>query len=302
VLAGDPVHPAAFGSLAALALRSRDGATAQALVDAALASSRAHPDVLRRAVQLALATEGEGIARASRVSRLCARLLEMIPADPWALLALAKSLVTLSDFDAARARLAEILRIAPRSAPAAEALLLKLTIEDGAGEQELQSVLRAAHLAVPDELEDVAARARRLATLYGSWLGWLAAAVAERRRGRTVAARGALDLALEIAPGAPVLHAELTEVLLAQDDAPAAVEHARNVVSLEGESARGLVTLGRALAAAGRLPEAREALKRALALEPENAHAKELEGRWTGGPAPTGWRSKLARVVRGWKK
>jgi tetratricopeptide (TPR) repeat protein len=301
-LATDPVHPAAFGNLAAVALRARDGATGQALVDAALASTRAHPDVLRRSVQLALATEGEGIARASRVARLCTRLLEIMPSDPWAILALAKSLVTLGDVDTARVHLAEIERIAPGSAPAAEAMLLKLAVDDAAGELELQSVLRGAHLAVPDELADVAARARRLATLYGSWLGWLAAAVAERRRGRIVAARGALDVALEIAPGAPVLHAEMTEILLTQDDAPAAVEHAQSVISLEGETARGLVMLGRALAAADRLGEARDALKRALAMEPDNGPAKELDERWTSHRAPAGWRSRVRDVLRGrWK-
>ncbi|MBV9949343.1 MAG: hypothetical protein JOZ69_21040, partial [Myxococcales bacterium] len=61
VLARDPVHPAAFGSLAALALRMGDATGAHALTDAALAAPAAHPDVLRRAVQLALATEGEGL-------------------------------------------------------------------------------------------------------------------------------------------------------------------------------------------------------------------------------------------------
>ena len=96
-LAGDPVHAAAFTNLAALALRDGDAATGQWLVDAALASTRAHPDVLRRAVQIALATEGEGLARASRVAGLCGRLLEMIPNDGWASLALAKSQAVLGD-------------------------------------------------------------------------------------------------------------------------------------------------------------------------------------------------------------
>jgi predicted Zn-dependent protease len=296
-LARDPVHPGAFGSLAALALRARDAATAQSLVDAALASPRAHPDVLRRAVQLALATEGEGIARASRVSRLCTRLLEATPEDFWAVLALAKSLVVLGDASSARARLADIERAAPRSAPAAEAQLVKLAITDAAADLELHSVLRAAQAAAADDLADVAARARRLATLHGSWLGWLAAAVAERRRGQAVAARGALDVALEMAPGAPVLHAELVEVLLTLEDGATAAEHARTVLSLEGESSRGLVALGRALAAGGRAAEAREALKRALALEPDNATARELDERLLGERPATGWGSRLRALL-----
>jgi predicted Zn-dependent protease len=181
-------------------------------------------------------------------------------------------------------------------------LLLKLAVDDAAAELELQSVVRAAHLAVPDELADVAARARRLATLYGSWLGWLATAVAERRRGRAVAARGALDVALEIAPGAPVLHAEMAEVLLTQDDPSAAVEHAQSAISLEGESARGLVALGRALSAAGRRGEGRDALKRALAIEPDHAPAKELQERLTNDPAPAGWGTRLLEVLRACKR
>jgi cytochrome c-type biogenesis protein CcmH/NrfG len=89
---------------------------------------------------------------------------------------------------------------------------------------------------------------------------------------------------------------------LTQDDAPAAVEHARSVISLEGDTARGLVMLGRALAAAGRLGEARESLKRALAIEPDNAPAKDLEERWTGHHAPAGWPSRVRDFLLGrWK-
>jgi tetratricopeptide (TPR) repeat protein len=237
-LAGDPVQPAAFTNLAALALRDSDHATGQWLVDAALASARAHPDVLRRAVQLALATEGEGIARASRVARLCGRLLEMLPDDAWASLALAKSQAVLGEVKAARVRLASIEQAAPQSAPAAEAQAARLAMDDPAVHEEVQRVLRAAHTAPPEELDGVAARARRVATLHASWPAWVAAAVAERRRGRWAAARGALEVALEMAPGAALAHVELAEALLALDDAPAALRHADLAATLEGESAR----------------------------------------------------------------
>jgi tetratricopeptide (TPR) repeat protein len=237
-LAGDPVHPAAFTNLAALALRDADATTGQWLVDAALASTRAHPDVLRRAVQIALATEGEGIARASRVAGLCGRLLEMAPGDAWASLALAKSQAALGDVAEARVRLAGIEQSAPRSAPAAEAQTARLAIDDPAVHQEVQRVLRAAQTAPPEELSDVAARARRVATLHASWPAWVAAAVAERRRGRWAAARGALEVALEMAPGAVVAHIELAEALLELDDAAGALEHAERAVALEGESPR----------------------------------------------------------------
>jgi tetratricopeptide (TPR) repeat protein len=66
----------------------------------------------------------------------------------------------------------------------------------------------------------------------------VAAAVAERRRGRWAAARGALEVALEMAPGAVVAHIELAEALLELDDAAGALEHAERAVALEGESPR----------------------------------------------------------------
>ena len=250
-LAGDPVHPAAFTNLAALALRDADATTGQWLVDAALASTRAHPDVLRRAVQIALATEGEGIARASRVAGLCGRLLEMAPGDAWASLALAKSQAALGDVAEARVRLAGIEQSAPRSAPAAEAQTARLAIDDPAVHQEVQRVLRAAQTAPPEELSDVAARARRVATLHASWPAWVAAAVAERRRGRWAAARGALEVALEMAPGAVVAHIELAEALLELDDAAAALEHAEKAATLEGESPRVTAVRQRAKQKAG---------------------------------------------------
>jgi tetratricopeptide (TPR) repeat protein len=296
-LARDPVHAAAFVSLAALAMRTRDGVAAQALVDGALAAPRAHPDVLRRAVQLALASENEGIARASRVARLCERLLEAIPQEPWASLALAKSQVVLGDVAAARARLAQIEQAAPRSAPAAEAQAARLAIDEPAAEQEVQSVLRAAQSAADGDLADVAARARRVATLHASWPAWVAAAVAERRRGRWAAARGALEVALEIAPGATIAHLELAEALLALDDAQGAVEHAEKVLSLEGESPRALTVLARSLVAAGRHDEARDAAARALALQPDAEEAKALVERLRAAPADKGWLARLRRLL-----
>ncbi|HEY8038658.1 MAG TPA: tetratricopeptide repeat protein [Polyangiaceae bacterium] len=299
-LSRDPVHPIAFGSLAAVALRVRDGATAQSLVDAALASSQAHPDVLRRAVQLALASEGEGIARASRVAKLCGRLLELVPDEPWGHLALAKSQVVLGDVAPARARLAMLEKTAPRSAAAAEAQAARLAIDEPAVEEELQSVLRAAQNAAPQDLADVVARARRLATVHASWPGWVAAAVAERRRGRWAAARAALEVAVEIAPGATAAHVELAEALLELDDAAGAVEHAERAVSLEGESPRALQALARGLAALGRAPEAREVAARALAVQPESADAKALVERLRPGSASTGVAARLRDLLRGW--
>jgi tetratricopeptide (TPR) repeat protein len=303
-LACDSVHPAAYGSLAALALRIGDTAGAQSLVDAVLASQTAHPDVLRRAIQLALATEGEGIARASRVARLCTRLLDAVPGDPWASLALARSLMALGDSPAARERLADIDRLAPASAAAADAQVLRMAIDDPSAEAEIRSVLRAAHTAPMQSLSDVAARARRLATLHGAWSGWLAAAVADRRRQRWAAARGSLEVALELAPGAAAAHLEMATVLLTLEDASAAMEHVERVLAVEGDGPHALAALARALVAAGRVQEARQAAARALALQPPGDSVRTLlielnrDLKATGG-----WKARIRdRWSNLWKK
>ncbi len=302
-LARDPVHPGAFGHLGALALGQRDAQTAQTLVDIALATAQARPEVLRCAVQLALATEGEGIARASRLARLCNRLLESTPGDAWALLALARSSLVLGDIPAARSQLAQIDRMAPHSAAAAHGQVLRLSIEDPRTELELQSVLRAAEGASPEDLPSVASRARKLATVHGAWPGWLAAAVAERRLRHWTAAREALDVALEIAPGATAVHLELSEVLLATKVASGAIEHAERAVALEGESPRALALLARAFFASGRLGDARQATHRALAIQPDQEDARALAARLAEGSRKSGWGAKArgvwSRLVRG---
>jgi tetratricopeptide (TPR) repeat protein len=298
-LARDPVHPQSFGSLAALALQLGDSATAQMLVDAALATARAHPDVFRRAVQLALATEADGIARASRVAQLCQRILDQAPADSWAFLAWARALLTLGDLPATRARLADIDRVAPLSSAAAEAQIVKLMLDDPAAESELRSVLRAAQGAALADLPEVVARARRLATLHDAWPGWLAAAIADRRRQRWTSARAALDLALELASGATTAHLEMVNVLLALGDAQGAVDHAQRAVALEGENPASLSMLARAMAAAGNVHDAREAAARALAMRPQADDLRELVNELNKtAAAGSGWRARLRRI---WK-
>lgn len=302
-LACDSVQPSAFGSLATLALRIGDNVAAQSLVDAALSADRAHPDVLRRAAQLALATESDGIARASRVARLCGRLLDTAPGDPWASLALAKSTIVLGDPPGARVRLAELVLLAPSSAPAAEAQTLILAIDNPNAELELRSVLRAARAADPGDLADVAARARRLATLHGAWSGWLAAAIAEGRLRRWVAARGALDVGLELAPGATAAHLEMASVLLALEETCGAVAHAERALMLERDATQALSILARALAAAGRTHEARQAAARALAAQPDSLELRALVVKLSEGYAEKSkWRARLQGALRKWRQ
>lgn len=248
-LAQDPVNPAPFTSLGALALKQGDHETAQRLVDAALGAPHALPEVLRRAIHLALASEGEGLARASRVSRLCQRLLDRAPGDLWASLAWARAQMALGDKAAARERLTEIERVAPGSSAAAEASAVLAVLDNPQLEAELQSVMRAARSGPEHALDDVAARARSLATLHAVWPAWIAAAAAERRRGNLMGARAALETALEVAPGAAVAHGDLAEVRLEQGDHAAAAEHARRAIALEGESPRMVELLARTGAA-----------------------------------------------------
>jgi len=301
-LVRDPVHPAAFGGLAALALRLRDQTLAEPLVDAALAAPVIHPDVLRRAIALALAIEAKGLARASRVARLCSRLLERMPHDAATALALAQAHVELGEIPAARARLSQVEKVAPGSSAAAEAQVLLFSLDDPSADLELQSVLRAAHVASPDELSEVSVRARRLATAYGAWSGWLAAAVADRRLGRWAAARGALELALETAPGATAAHLEMAGVLLAMRQPGGALEHARRAVALEGESPGTLGVLVRALLGAGKADEARAAANRALSMRPDDEDLKALAAGLRKRDAEERWGTKLRGAWTRWRR
>jgi len=300
-LGRDPVYPAAFCGLAALALRSRDQSLSEPLVDAALAAPVVHPDVLRRAIQLALAIEGKGLARASRVARLCNRLLERVPDDAGTALALAQAHVELTELQEARARLSQVEKMAPESSAAAEAQVVRLSIDDPSAHLALQSVLRAAHVASLDDLSEVSARARRLATIHGAWSGWFAAAVAHRRRERWVAARTALAAALEIAPGATLAHLEMVGVRLAMREPRVALLHAQRAVALEGESPRTLSVLARALSAMGKTQEARAAANRGLLMQPEDEDLRALAVRLRRGEGEDGWGTKLRGVWKRWR-
>ncbi len=297
----DPVNPAAFCGLAALALHARDPALSEPLVDAALAAPAAHPDVLRRSVQLALAIEAKGLARASRVARLCGRLLDRVPDDAGTALALAHAHAQLGELPEARARLAQVERVAPGSSAAAEAQMARFAIDDPSANLELQSILRAAHAASLDDLVEVSARARRLAMTHGAWSGWLAAAVADRRSERWNSARVALESALEMAPGATPAHLEMANVLLALHDARGALLHAKRAIALEGESPRTLGVLSRALAEAGKSVEARATANRALSMQPDDEDLKTLAARLRQNEHEGGWGTKLREAWNKWR-
>jgi tetratricopeptide (TPR) repeat protein len=301
-LAREPLYPPAYGHLAELMLRVRDSTAAQTLVDAALSSTRAHPDVLRRAVQLALSTEADGLSRAARVARLCERILEALPDDAQATLILARALIALGNPTAARARLDRIERVAPSSAAGAEAQVTRLALDEPGAERDMQRILRAARTSAIEDLTDVGARARRVATLHNAWPGWLAAGIAELRRGRWAAARGALEVAVETAPGATSAHIELGAVLLELDDAPTALAHAERALALEGETPRVLCLLARTLAAAGRSEESRLVMSRALIANPDDDAIHALARRLRERRVAPGWRHRLRHAFARWRR
>lgn len=289
VLARDPVHPPAFANLAALATKQKDVITAQALVDQALAAARAHPDVLRRAIHLALASEADGLARAARIARLATTLAETAPDDAWAALVGARAQTQLGENERARSELVRAAELAPGTALAAEATRARFAIESPGAAAEIDATMRAACNAEPHDLLDVAARARRLATAHGGWLAWMAASVAERRAGRLDAAADAALAAIDEAPGCTPAHAELVTIRLALGDAAAALRHAERAVALEGETSRSLALVARALDGLGRFVDARDAIDRALALDPDDESLERLAARIRDRrePAPT---------------
>jgi len=179
---------------------------------------------------------------------------------------------------------------------------VRFSIDNPSAEVEVRSVLRAARSASSEHLADTAARARKLATLHCAWPAWLAAAIADRRQRRWVAARGALDLALELAPGAPAVHWEMSEVLLEMHEAAGAVAHAERAVALAGEGATALAMLARALLGAGREAEARVMAARALAKGPPSKAVKRiLTPLTTPARRPPGWVERMKAAFRRWR-
>jgi tetratricopeptide (TPR) repeat protein len=276
VLAQDAVYPAAYVNLAGLAAEKRDLTLAQALVDEALGAPHARPEVLRRAIQLAVATEAEGVPRAARVARLASSLVERVPGDAWGVLVLAQARVRLGESAAALEGFARVWQLAPETALAAEAQRERLACADPQASLEIEAVLRAAERAALEELEGVAARGRSLASHHGVWTAAFAQGVAEKRRDRRVAARSAFEEALKLAPGATPAHIELVDLCLLDGDHEKALRHAERVLLLEGKTGRALAGLAHALAANGQRDAAITTATAALVLLPADERLQKL--------------------------
>jgi tetratricopeptide (TPR) repeat protein len=267
VLDMHPLYPPAYLNLAAAVQRRNDAVQAALLVDEVLQHPNPHPEVLRRAIALATASEPEGVARAARVAKLAAMLIDRVPSEGWGRLVLARALEATGDKSGAIKRLLEIEQVARATPLAAEAQRTRLGMEAPTVSLEIDAVLRAAQTAAVEDLETIGARARTLAMTHGAWPAWFALGMVEKRRERWQTAREALTEALSVAPGSAPVHLELVNVLIALERTSAAVEHARRACSLEGDSARSLAVLATALLAAGDRDQAVKAMDRALSLD-----------------------------------
>lgn len=297
-----PLYPAAYTNLASLVMERRDTISAAKLVDEALARHPAHPDVLKRAIQLSLAAEPEGVARAARVSRLAHALVERTPNDAWASLVLARALAQSGDRLAASRRFAAVCELAPGSSVAAEAQRARFAIEEPRASAEVDAVLRAAYQAPPEDLDTIAARARRLAIVHETWTAFFAAGIAERRLERWRAARDAFRAAIALSSGCTPAHMEIVAALVAMEDAEGALTHARRACELDGETARTLAVLATALLACGQCDEARETIDRALGFDATDEANRALAERIRAGRPRQGPLTRIRDTFARWRR
>ncbi len=297
-----PLYPPAFTNLASLVMERRDAVAAARLVDDALVRGPAHPDVLKRAIQLSLAAEPDGVARAARVRKLAYALVERVPNDAWATLALARALAQTGDKLAAVRRLAHVEELAPASSLAAEAQRARFALEDPQASLELDAVLRAAYHAPTEDLDAIAARARTLAMLHSVWAAYFAVGIAERRLEHWRAARDAFGEALRVSPGCTPAHLEIVGAHVALEDPEAALDHAQRACELDGDTARTLAVLATALLAAGQRDEALDAIDRALALDATDEANRALAERIRAGRSRTGTLTRLRDTFARWRR
>jgi len=92
---------------------------------------------------------------------------------------------------------------------------------------------------------------------------------------RQDAARAAFMRAIALHPGFPEAHDELGVWFFARGRVPEAIDHLRKAVAGAPDSAIFHSDLGGALAQAGKADEALKHIRRALAIDPGNAAARE---------------------------
>ena len=109
--------------------------------------------------------------------------------------------------------------------------------------------------------------------------------VALRKTGDADAERAQLEEAVKLDPRLAAAHNELGYLLARAGDANGAVEHFRKAVDAAPAWTEAWVNLAAELAVTARFPEAREAIAKALSLDPENADARALSDQLARDPA-----------------
>src|SRR6185436_1575793 len=129
-----------------------------------------HPEVLRRAIHLALTAEAEGLPRAARVAALARTLMTRVPGEAWAALVLGRALLQMGEKEDALAAFRRVERTAEETTLGAEAQRARFALEKPDASVELDSVLRAAHYRRVEDLATIAERAQRLADEHEVWV------------------------------------------------------------------------------------------------------------------------------------
>ncbi len=155
-------------------------------------------------------------------------------------------------------------------------------------EREFRAILRltpayaAAHLRLGDTLnnqgrldEAAAEYALYLHAVPNDFDALTRMGIAQSRMGRHDEAIRALSSAVAIQPSNATAHANLANALLNKQDLPAAEREARKAVELNSQDAVGFELMGLAVAAQGRLNEAREYFEAALKIDPNYAPARD---------------------------
>ena len=193
--------------------------------------------------------------------------------------------------------------LAPASSLAAEAQRARFALEDPQASLEIDAVLRAAYQAPTEDLDTIAARARKLAVAHTAWAAYFAVGIAERRLERWRAARDAFGEAIRVSPGCTPAHMEVVAAHVALDD-PGRRRSSTPVAPASSTAtprARWPCSPRRSSPPAQR-DEAREAIDRSLALDATDEANRALAERIRAGRARTSTLTRLRDTFARWRR
>jgi tetratricopeptide (TPR) repeat protein len=272
--------PPAFEAMASAVQTLGDPGMGSWLVDLALSFDGVAPQVLRNALQIAVAFEPDGLHRATRIAKLSRTLLERVPDDAMAHLMAARALGQMGDRDNALFHLDRIDECAPGTAVSAEGQRRRFAVEQPDEAIEIDALLRAAHEASKADLGTIALRAHKFCLLYENlWTPHFAMGVAELRGERFQSASRALEAAVQAAPGALPAWVQLCHARIGLSDSRSAIDAGKRAIALGVDTGIAQVALAEAYLFAGERDEARRVLMSALELEPQNEVLRALLAR-----------------------